>query len=220
MMEYPVFFNIENRLCVVVGGGPVGWWKAEGLAEAGARVRLIAGCAKSVERKPLKIEALWREYLPDDLRGAFLVFAATNDRAVNAAVTEEAKRLNIPVNVADSPEEGDFILPARFRRGDLTVAVSTNGKSPAFAVLVEQYLEERLGSEWVVFLEIATAIRRKMLTGKLKSAALKEIYLRLLDRNLPGLIIRGDTQGINAALTEVLGHGCSLDDLDVFPFYD
>jgi precorrin-2 dehydrogenase len=214
-MEYPVFLDIRDRLCVVIGGGLVGRRKAQGLAGAGARVRLI-------EPQPLPegtivpgVEILQREFHSGDLRGAFLAFAATDDRAVNAAVAEEARRTAVLVNVVDAPEEGDFSLPARFSRGDLSVAVSTNGKSPAFAVLVKEFLAAAVGDEWRVFLEIAAAIRQKMLAQGCKSPAANEIFFRLLEKGLPNLIKYTDARGINSALKEIMGPGYALEDLGV-----
>ncbi len=214
-MEYPVFLDIRDRLCVVIGGGPVGRRKAQGLFKAGARVRLV-------EPQPLPegtnlsgVEILQREYRIGDLCGAFLAFAATDDRAVNVAVAEEARRTAVLVNVADAPEEGDFSLPARFSRGDLTVAVSTNGKSPAFAVLVKEFLAAAVGEEWSVFLEIAAAIRQEMIAHGRKSPAADEIFSRLLEKGLPNLIKYTDAREINSALKEIMGPGYALEDLGV-----
>jgi precorrin-2 dehydrogenase/sirohydrochlorin ferrochelatase len=214
-MEYPIFLDIRDRLCVVVGGGPVGWRKAKGLAEAGARVRLISARVYAEWKERSDVEIYQREYRPGDLRGAFLAFAATDDRNVNAAVAEEARREKIPVNVVDAPEEGDFSLPARFNRGDLTVAVSTNGKSPAFAVLVKDFLQGVLSGEWAVFLEMAAAIRRRALTEGLRSPSANEIFTRLLEKNMPNLINCKDFQAIDAALEEVLGPDYTLESLGI-----
>jgi precorrin-2 dehydrogenase/sirohydrochlorin ferrochelatase len=217
-MEYPVFLHIRNRLCIVVGGGSVGRRKAEGLAEVGARVRLIDPTPFSTGKEPPELEILRREYRSGDLRGAFLAFAATDDRAVNAAVAEEARREDIPVNVVDAPEEGDFSLPARFRRGDLTVAVSTNGKSPAFAVLVKEHLAGIVGDEWAVFLEIASAIRGRMEVAGRTPQAPGEVFSRLLKKDLPGLISCKNIRAIDAVLEEILGPDFSLDGLGVSVF--
>jgi len=211
-MEYPVFVNVRDRLCVVVGGGPVGRRKAEGLLAAGARVRLVSPCA---EASPPGVEVVSREYRTGDLHGAFLVFAATGDRAVNAAVAVEARRAGVPVNVADVPEEGDFSLPARFFRGDLCVAVSTNGKSPAFAVWLKEYLAAAIGEEWEVFLDIAAAIRQKRLREKGRSGSGERVFGRLLEKDLPALISCRNTLKIDTALEEVLGPGYSLSGLGV-----
>ncbi len=126
---------------MVVGGGRVGSRKAAGLAEAGARVRVIAPRAAAGLRAHQ-----WerRNYRPGDLKGAFLAFAATDDRRVNRAVAVEARRRRIPVNVADSLEDCTFLAPARVSRGDLQIAVSTGGQDPRLAKQLRQRLEAEL----------------------------------------------------------------------------
>ena len=214
-MEYPVFLNIRDRLCVVIGGGPVGRRKAEGLLVAGARVRLVSPGASSAEGQPSGLEIVSREYRAGDLCGAFLAFAATDNPDINDAVAEEARHAGIPVNVADAPEKGDFSLPARFSRGDLCVAASTGGKNPAFAVLVKEYLAAAVGDEWAVFLEIAAAVRQRRLVENGTPATGEEVFARLLGKDLPALISCKNTLKIDAALEEVLGPGYSLAGLGV-----
>jgi siroheme synthase-like protein len=135
--SYPVSLTrVAGALAVVVGGGPVGERKARGLIAVGAAVRLVSPDATDALREwaaagQLRWEA--RPYTPGDLEGARLAFAATDSRAVNAAVAEEAAHLGVLCNIADDPAGSDFHLPAIHRQGDLTVAVSTEGGSPARA---------------------------------------------------------------------------------------
>lgn len=140
MIFYPVFFDLRGKEVVVVGGGKVGQRKARGLIEAGANVTIIAPDLTE------EIDAIWkkRRYRRGDLNGAVLAFAATNDRAVNAKVAAEAKSLGIPVNVADAPDECDFIVPSRVRRGNVQIAVSTGGESPRMAKELRKQLESVL----------------------------------------------------------------------------
>jgi len=126
---------------VVVGGGRVAARKTAGLVEAGARVRVIAPRALP-EIEAHRIDR--RRYRSGDLHGAVLAFAATNDRAVNHAVALEARRRGIPVNVADAAAECTFLVPARIRRGELQIAVSTGGKSPRLARRLRLILEAEL----------------------------------------------------------------------------
>jgi siroheme synthase-like protein len=104
----------------------------------------IEGVASEIHRRP---------YEPGDLEGAFLAFAATDSREVNAAVAREAEELGVPVNVADAPSEGNFALPSTLRRGRLQVAVSTGGASPTLARDVRKRLEGRFGPEWAGLVE-------------------------------------------------------------------
>ena len=127
---YPIFLDLRDRPVVVVGGGRVALRKVSGLLEAGAHVRVIA--PRTAPRlRAHRIDR--RRYRPGDLRGAVLAFAATDDRAVNHAVAGEAWRRRIPVNVADSREDCTFLVPARLRRDDLQIAISTSGRSPRLA---------------------------------------------------------------------------------------
>ena len=214
MPDYPILLNLDGRLCVVVGGGPVGRRKARGLRDAGARVRLIDP-EPPVGEEFRDIEVAARTYRTADLRGAALAFAAAGDREVNAAVAADARREGIPVNVADAPLEGDFRLPALLRRGELTVAVSTGGQSPALAALVRDLLAETLGPEWTTVLELAGALRQKRLTPSPGSEYNQAILCRLLKSELPTLIARNDPAAVDRLLATLLGEGFSLAELGV-----
>jgi cobalt-precorrin 5A hydrolase/precorrin-3B C17-methyltransferase len=141
---YPVtLIGMANTLAIVVGGGPVGERKVQGLLAAGAQVRLIspAVTARLQARAAAgQIEWLSRPYEPGDLAGAQLVFAATNQRDVNAQIAQEAGELGALCNVADQPNEGNFHVPAVHRRRGLVVAVSSLGESPAKAKQVRDQL--------------------------------------------------------------------------------
>jgi cobalt-precorrin 5A hydrolase/precorrin-3B C17-methyltransferase len=134
---YPITMtNLRGALVVVVGGGTVGARKLHGLLAVGASVRLISLAATPELRALADSGAItWyaRAYQPGDLAGARLVFAATNQRAVNAQVADDAAALGLLCNVADDPRAGDFHLPAVHREPGLLVAVSTAGTSPARA---------------------------------------------------------------------------------------
>jgi precorrin-2 dehydrogenase/sirohydrochlorin ferrochelatase len=215
MPDYPILLQLHERLCVVVGGGPVGRRKARGLVQTGARVRLIDYKPAAPGEDLEGIEIVSRPYRPDDLEGAFLVFAATGEREVNAAVALEARRRGILFNVADAPGEGDFTLPALLRRGELTVAVSTGGQSPALAALIRDRLSGILGPEWATVLEIAAALRQKRLTLQGKTEYNQAILRRLLDGHLPELIAGGKTAGIDRLLKTLFGEGFSLAELGI-----
>lgn len=149
---YPIFLSLEDRRCVVVGGGAVADRKARKLLQARAEVVVVAPEVKpAIESVANEIHR--RPYESGDLEGAFLAFAATDSREVNAAVAREAKELGVPVNVADAPSEGDFALPSTLRRGRLQVAVSTGGASPTLARDIRERLEDRFPPEWAGLVE-------------------------------------------------------------------
>jgi siroheme synthase-like protein len=156
---YPIFLDLSGRRCVVVGGGGVANRKARKLLQARARVVVISP-EIGAELESVAVEVHRRPYREGDLEGAYLAFAATNAREVNAAVAREAKERGVPVNVADSPSEGDFALPSTLRRGRLQVAISTGGASPTLARRIRGELEEAFGPEWAGIVEELDRARR------------------------------------------------------------
>ncbi len=175
---YPIFLNLDGKRCVVVGGGAVANRKARKLLQARAEVVAISPEVKP-ELESVATEVHRRPYREGDLEGASLVFAATNRREVNAAVTREACGRGIPVNVADEPSEGDFALPSVLRRGQLQVAVSTGGASPTLARRVRNELESAFGSEWAGVVEALGRARRN---GHRAEEELEEVVEECLSR--------------------------------------
>lgn len=214
MTPYPLFLELKDRLCVVVGGGSVGRRKMHSLLAAGARVRLVDPLAEA-ELLPPGVEQRCRGYRPEDLAGAVLAFAATNRREVNAAVARDARSAGIFVNVVDASEESDFIVPALLRRGALTVAVATEGQSPALAALVRDEIAALLGPEWESILELAAALRRKRLTPAPHNDYNQRVFRQLLDAGLAGLVAVGDVPAIDRLLTSVIGAEATLAALGV-----
>lgn len=209
MSDYPVMLQLAGKCCVVVGSGPVGLRKVQGLLAAGARVRLIAP-ELTDQTAPDGVETVPRSFRPGDLAGAFLAFAATGDGACDRAVAEEARRLGIPVCLAGLPREGDFTLPALLRRGDLSVAVSTAGRSPALATLVRDRLETLLSETWATVLEIAAAARQHALVNPQDIDYSRETLRCLLEGGLPELLAARDEDGIDRLLREAFGLPWSL----------
>ncbi|MDP6779217.1 MAG: bifunctional precorrin-2 dehydrogenase/sirohydrochlorin ferrochelatase [Candidatus Latescibacteria bacterium] len=147
---YPVFMDLQGRKCAVVGGGTVAERKVRGLLSASARVVVVSpdlspGLSELAAEG--RIESVRREYREGDLAGVVLAFAATNRHDVNEAVAEEAGTLGVPVNLATGTGDGDFVVPSLLRRGELHVAVSTGGGSPAYARLIRERLDDLLGPE-------------------------------------------------------------------------
>lgn len=161
--EYPVALRLEGRLALVVGGGPVAERRVEGLLAAGARVRLVA--PEAGERLRAWAEAgrcEWRRrpFRSEDLNGVAIAFAATGREEVNAEVEAAAHGAGLLCNRADRAV-GDFSLPAVLRRGDLTVAVWTGGKSPSLASALRDRLAGELGEAWGTWVGILGDLRRE-----------------------------------------------------------
>lgn len=143
MTYYPIFLDLRDRPVVVAGAGKVALRKTRGLLEAGAKVTVVAPEALA-EFDTLPIRLLRRRFRASDLDGAALAFAATSDRAVNHRIALAARRRGILANIADSPEECDFLVPARVARGGVQIAVSTGGASPRLAAELRRKLEQIL----------------------------------------------------------------------------
>ena len=166
MAYYPVCLDMTERRCLVVGGGPVAERKVAGLLEAGARLTVVSPSTTDRLRdwaRAARIRLRLREYAAGDLAGHSLVFVATDDGRVNADVARDARAAGVLVNAADDPAHCDFILPAVLRRGELTVAVSTGGASPALARTVRDELDAYLDREdYTALARVAADARRTL----------------------------------------------------------
>jgi siroheme synthase-like protein len=168
MSLFPIFVKLHGRLVVVVGGGEIAAGKIDGLLRAGARVRVIAPEVHASFAEPIrdrKVEWIPRKFENDDLAGATLVIAATSAPGVNAAVYREAEARGILCNAVDDIENCHFYYGSIVQRGDLQIAISTNGKSPALAQRLRQELEQQFGPEYEVWLEWLGAARELLRTA-------------------------------------------------------
>ena len=162
---YPVFLDISGKKCVVVGGGEVAARKVTRLLDCGAKVCVVSpGLVPELTslKKNRRIEHLEDEYTGEYLYGAALVIGATDDEAINAAVSRDAKAKGIPVNIVDDPQKCDFILPSLVERGNLTIACGTGGASPALARHLREELEKIFGEEYATLVSILGQLRTKM----------------------------------------------------------
>jgi siroheme synthase-like protein len=165
MAYYPIFVEMKERRCLVIGGGVVAERKVAGLVAAGARVTVIAPAltARLAEWSQEKsIDAMNRAYCAGDLDGYEIAFVATDDAQVNGAVYAEGKRRGVWVNAVDDSAHCDFILPSVLQRGALTVAVSTGATSPALARMVREELERYLNHDYAVVAELAAEVRAEL----------------------------------------------------------
>src|SRR5580765_3282297 len=162
MSLFPIFVKLQKRLVIVVGAGEIAAQKLDGLLHAGAKVRVIAPEVHSSFVEPIrlrKIEWVPRKFEARDLDGATLAIAATSAPGVNAAVFREAEKRGILCNAVDDIENCHFYYGSIVQRGDLQIAISTNGKSPALAQRLRQELEKQFGPEYEVWLEWLGAAR-------------------------------------------------------------
>ncbi|HEV57857.1 MAG TPA: bifunctional precorrin-2 dehydrogenase/sirohydrochlorin ferrochelatase [Phycisphaerales bacterium] len=145
MARYPIFLNLQGKRAVVIGAGPVAARKVRGLAEAGARVVVVAphfGSAFETSCSGPNVELIESTYAKEYLAEALLCIAATNDRTLNQRIYDDCQTREVLCNVVDTPELCDFYVPALVRRGPLQIAISTDGYCPAYAGHVREQLEE------------------------------------------------------------------------------
>lgn len=186
MPTYPVFLvGMERRRCLVVGGGRLAAEKTSGLLQAGAGSVRVVSPELSDEMAALiddgRVRHIARRFRSSDLDGAELVYAATDDEAVNQAVFDEARRRGVLVNVVDDPPKCTFIVPSIVRRGGLTLAISTGGASPALAVRLRERLSEEIGEEYGRFVELAAELRPAIMDRIADPAARKRVWYRIVD---------------------------------------
>jgi len=209
----PIFLDVTGRECVVVGGGEVAARKVESLLEAGAHVtvvspRLSRSMQAIVARGP--VSHIARDYVPGDIRGCVLVYAATSDPKLHRELAAEARVLGIPINVIDVPELCTFIAPAVVNRGALQIAISTAGASPAFAARLRRELEQQFGTEYALALEVLRAARRRLHADEIDPADRMRRLKDLANSALPKAIAVGDVAAIERLLATHLGDGVGL----------
>jgi len=166
MAKYPIYLDLSGRRVVVVGAGMVAARKVCALAEAGARVVVVAEHIDPVFEESCRqphIELIESGYSRDYLAGAILCIAATNDNAVNRRIYGDCQQLGVLCNVVDVPELCDFHVPAVVRRGPLQIAIGTEGNCPAYAGHLRRRLEEMFTEDHGRFVEALETARKRII---------------------------------------------------------
>jgi len=208
MRYYPVCLDIQGRACLVVGGGQVGSRKVGTLLACGARVTVVSPQAtETITKLAQQGRIAWkpRAYRSTDQQGNFLVIGATDDETLNQRIHDDAEQSGRLCNIADQPQRCNFVLPSVVRQGDMTIAISTSGKSPAFAKYIRRQLQAQFGPEYGRFLYLMGALRRRLLAEAHAPEAHKPIFERLIDEGLLALIRQDDQRKIDALLARVVG---------------
>lgn len=207
MKYYPVFLDIFGKPCTVVGGGEVAYRKVQRLLQCGARVKVIARIL-SPDLEDLKdrgeIVHIDEQYASEHIASSFMVIGATDSREVNEQIFRDARTGNILVNIVDEPERCDFILPSIVERGDLAVAVSTGGKSPALARHLRQELEGIFGTEYETYLNIMGQIREIVLARGRSSDENRKIFESFVQSDMLNLIRKKDWAAVKKLIREIM----------------
>ena len=190
--DYPVVLDLTGVPVLVVGAGPIGARKVAGLAAAGALVRVVATTVSDALDRATVAELRERPYRVEDLDGVRLVVTATGDAAVDAAVAGDARAAGLWVNAADQPADCTFILPAVARNGPLSVAVSSNGTSPALARRLRDHAATLLGDDVVALARELAERRREVRAG---GGTTEDVdWSALIDPILPPVVPPGRTR--------------------------
>jgi precorrin-2 dehydrogenase / sirohydrochlorin ferrochelatase len=207
---YPAILDIAGRRALVVGAGKVGEGKIEGLLNAAARVRVVSLTATDQVRRWAaegRIELEQRAYETADLDGAFLVIAATEDNPTNVRVFEDAEARQMLCNVVDVTHLCNFILPSIVRHGDLAIAVSTGGASPAMARRIRISLAQCYGDEYAVALELLGSLREELKQMYPSPDDRKVLFERMVYSDFMDLVRAGDSERIEAWVQRCIDEG-------------
>jgi len=208
MKYYPAYLDLRERPCLVIGGGAVAERKALALLEAGAVVTIISPMLTSKLHELSdsgKITYLQKQYEDQDLSGAFLVIAATDSAEVNTLVASACRKKQVLVNVAVPPEVSSFIVPSVVERGDLLIAISTSGASPALSRKIRQDIEQRYGTEYEVLLEKLSAIRKRVLEEIPDKSRRRQVFQAIVDSDVIDLIRQGKAHAAELRIAEIAG---------------
>jgi precorrin-2 dehydrogenase / sirohydrochlorin ferrochelatase len=209
-LYYPAILDIAGRRALVVGAGKVGEGKIAGLVNAGAVVKVVSLTATpQVERwaEEGKIELALRAYESNDLDGRLLMTAATEHNDTNVRVFEDAEARQMLCNVVDVTHLCNFILPSIVRRGDLAIAVSTGGASPALARRIRISIGECYGDEYAVALELLGSLREELKARYPAPEQRKVIFERMVYSELMDLVRTGDADAIEAWVQRCIDEG-------------
>ena len=207
MDYFPVFLDLKNRLCLLIGGGEVATRKGRMLAKAGARLRIVAP-EISVELRELaeknQGELHEREYLSSDLRDCVLAIAATDSESLNKKISADAQALNLPVNVVDTPALCTYITPAIIDRSPLVIAVSSGGEAPVLARLVRTKLETLIPAGYGKLAQIASQWRERIKARFSDGDSRRKFWEKILQGPAAELMMNGQEEAANTFINNEL----------------
>lgn len=198
MVKYPIFLKLNGRRVIIIGSGAVAARKAQSLLAAGAKLLIVAEHIQDkltylCQNQDAKL--IESAYSTDYLAGAFLVIAATEDYQLNKQIYEDCRQSQILCNVVDVPELCDFFVPAVVRCGDLQIAISTDGRCPAYAALLRKKIEKNFTDKHGEFLIELDLIRKRIIANVSDTAERKVLLEKLVeDKSFDFFVQRGSAQ--------------------------
>jgi len=214
MAYYPIFIKLDGKTALVVGGGRVAERKIETLLEYGASIHIIS--KELTDRLKQLVEAgdirhMGENFENKHLDGAFLVIAATDDEKLNHEISETAQRKGLLINAVDQPPDCNFIVPSIVKKGDLILAISTSGKSPALAKKLRKKLDRQFGSEYEAFLILMGCLRKEVLKMGLSHNENGRIFKKIVDSDVLEALTRNDWDRVKSMLKRLLPADTALE---------
>lgn len=182
MAYFPMFVDLKNELCIIVGGGQIAYRKIRALLEFEAKVTVIAPeFCEDITALGYKITKKKKGYETIDIKEAFLVIAATDDFDLNQRISGECKKEKIPVNVVDIKEECGFIFPAYVKKGDITVGVTSSGKSPIISQKIKKKIQETIPDYMAGLVDFLGNVREEVKLSFEEEEKRKKVFKQLVE---------------------------------------
>lgn len=207
---YPMMLNLENKKCVVIGGGEIAFRKIKELLEYGSQIIVVS---KNIDERIKQLQnsniiLIKDSYNKKYLENAFIVIASTDDKLVNNEIFNDCNERNILINVVDEPKNCSFIVPSKVRRGDLTISISTNGKSPLLARMIREDLEKIYDENYEQYVNFLGEVRKDVIE-KVKNPVVKREILENIIRadylnQIKSVGVKVVKEEINMLLIEIL----------------
>jgi precorrin-2 dehydrogenase/sirohydrochlorin ferrochelatase len=216
MHYYPIFLDLSAQPCLVIGGGTIAERKIESLLSAQGQVAVISPTLTpqlQTWAAEQQIRVQQRPYHTGDLQGFSVVFAATSDEALHHQIADEARAAGILLNVVDRPALCSFIVPAIVRQGDLTIAISTSGTSPAMAKKIRQELTIQFGPEYDLALQLLARVRERISQEQLSNEDRQRRFSTLVNSPLLDYLRHRQIDKLDSLLRQTLGEMYSLEKL-------
>jgi len=205
---YPIYVELHEQPCIVIGGGKIAEGKVEGLLSAGAQVTIVSPDLTAHLHALVaqnQVRYIKRTYQSGDLAGAFMVICATDQTEINHQVWQEASTNRQLVNVVDDTPRCNFIAPAIFRKGDLNIAISTGGKAPALAVRLKERLQKEIGPQYERFLELSGQLREPLARNIPDFETRKKLWYELVDSDILELLSQDNEPAALDLISRVVG---------------
>jgi precorrin-2 dehydrogenase/sirohydrochlorin ferrochelatase len=215
MTYYPIFLDLKGKEILVVGGGRVAERKVEALLDCGAAIKIVSSNVTDRLNKIVEVYGLrcFRgEFREKHLEGVSLVIAATDDRNLNHEISKIAKKKGLLINAVDQPPDCNFIVPSIVKKGDLLIAISTSGKSPAFAKKLRVQLDKQFGNEYEDFLVLMGCLRRKILAKGLSQKENSRIFHEIVESDILDALEREDWERVESVLSKNLPDHAALEE--------